>query len=653
MLKKMNNISIWVIACISIVSTTLFIEKVQGQDVSQKPLEVPIVQLRGDIKEYIFTYSDIQYLEDSTGTLNFNDIKTQPYQHQFVACKAKYPKNTRPGSVYWYRIRVNYSAPANASFLLEFYDQTIEDIQAYLPDRSGQYRRYQAGAKYNFSNRLFSHKNFEFLLEHAGQGSYTYYFRLRSSQEVNVIIVHRSLQRYVSYALTEYFSFGLFYGMIVIFSFYNVLMYVVMRKREYLYYVLYILAVGLYEMCTDGIAFQYLWPNSPRWNEYAFGIPLFLVSSFALLFTSELLRVKKRAPQLYQLIIGVLIIRTIFFLLCFFYNKAWFGYKFIEFLPLSIAFYTGVYSWIKGFNPARFFVLGYAFVFLGFILKVLVAMGYGRALPGPIAHYSISFCFILEMLFLSFAIGDRVRYLKKKKELAQQRTIVQMTENAQLKDSMNRDLEIKVEERTREIVARTNEVHDKSLIIEQQNEELLSANTLLKEQSEEIERMNLLLQEDNQQLQTNIKKVTRDRLMSAEVNFAEFSKTYPDRESCFGLLAELKWKEGYICRKCGNTHHCAGHLPYSRRCTKCGYDESVITNTILQNTRIPVNKAFYIIFLIYTTKGKISSYKISGLVDIRQSTCWMYSNKIKKVMEEREKEMRKAGAEGWTKLIPE
>ena len=149
MRKKINNISIWVIACISLIATTLYTGKVLGQNLSQKALEAPIVQLQGNTHEYIFTYSDIQYLEDPTGTVNFKDIKTELYQRQFVMCKAKYPKNTHPRSAYWYRIRVNYSAPANASFLLEFYDQTIEDIQAYLPDRSGQYLRYQSGAKYN------------------------------------------------------------------------------------------------------------------------------------------------------------------------------------------------------------------------------------------------------------------------------------------------------------------------------------------------------------------------------------------------------------------------------------------------------------------------------------------------------------------------
>jgi hypothetical protein len=139
--------------------------------------------------------------------------------------------------------------------------------------------------------------------------------------------------------------------------------------------------------------------------------------------------------------------------------------------------------------------------------------------------------------------------------------------------------------------------------------------------------------------------------MSAEVDYEEFSRIYPDREACFKFLADLKWESGYHCRKCNYTHYNAGHLPFSRRCSKCGYDESAIAYTILQNTRIPINKAFYMIFLLYSTKGKISSHKLSELLSIRQSTCWTYSSRIKKLMDDKKKELRNAGKMGWSKLI--
>ncbi len=201
------------------------------------------------------------------------------------------------------------------------------------------------------------------------------------------------------------------------------------------------------------------------------------------------------------------------------------------------------------------------------------------------------------------------------------------------------------------VEVRTSEVVEKAEIIIRQNEELSQANNLLKEQADEITRMNILLERDNQELSVNIEKVTRARVMSQDVDFEEFSKIYPDKETCFKYLSDLKWDKGFKCRRCNNDHYFSGHLPYSRRCTKCRYEESVIAYTIFQNSRIAINKAFYMLFLVYSSKGKISSHKLSEILSIRQSTCWSYSSRMKKVLDERKRELKKDPDKGWTLLI--
>jgi hypothetical protein len=263
---------------------------------------------------------------------------------------------------------------------------------------------------------------------------------------------------------------------------------------------------------------------------------------------------------------------------------------------------------------------------------------------GVISYYSMSICFILEMCFLAFSLADKVRLLKKKKNKAQKKIIKQLTANKKLSEEINTRLEEQVGERTRELVEKTS-------IIEQKNDELHQTNLLLEEQAGEISRMNLLLQKDNIDLQTNVEKVTRARVMSADVDFEEFSKIYPDRDSCFKFLSTIKWNEDYECHKCGNRHYFHGHAPYSRRCSKCSYEESVTAYTVFQNTRIPINKAFYMTFLIYSSKGKISSHQLSEILSIRQSTCWAFSSRIKKLLSDKKKIIKGAGSDGWSKII--
>src|SRR5690606_32134060 len=135
------------------------------------------------------------------------------------------------------------------------------------------------------------------------------------------------------------FTFGIFYGMILVFSLYNLVLFAAVRKKQYLFYVLYLLSVSLYEMSSDGIAYHYLWPNSPQWNQFAFALTLISASSFVLLFTRALFNFKERAPWLDKLILYTLIIRAVFFLYSLFFDQSLFNYKFIEFIPLSVAFF--------------------------------------------------------------------------------------------------------------------------------------------------------------------------------------------------------------------------------------------------------------------------------------------------------------------------
>lgn len=602
------------------------------------------VSITTKLNQHIFVFDEIEYREDSSGTLDFAQITTPNAEKLFQKNKTGTPQNLRLGKYCWYKIKIQHDSLVNRPFILEFFDQTIDDITAYLPDNTGKYQEVKLGDQYPFSKRLFGHKNFELQLDNNNNHAGVYYFRIRSSQLADIIIVLRSVDWFVGYALDEYLSFGLFYGMILIFALYNLIIFFAVRQSQYLYYVLYILSVGLYEMCIDGIAYQYLWPDASKWNQHAFAFPLACMSVFTLLFASKLLHVKEKLPRVYRIIIGVIVARILFFIFCLLFAPSWFNYKFIEFVPLSIAFGTGIYRLKTGYRPARFFVLGYSFLFVGFLLKFFIMLGYHWLNFGVISYYSLTMGFLLEMFFLSFAIGDKVRLLLQKRERARQEVIRQMTVNVKLKDSLNEQLEQQVAERTRELV-------NKNGLIAQQNEELNQVNELLQQQAAEISRMNALLEQDNSALRTNVEKVTKARALSAAMDFEEFSKIYPDADSCFQFLADLKWGSSYACKKCGNTHFFAGHQPFSRRCSQCDYEESVLAHTLFQNSRIPINKAFYMVFLIYNSKGKISSHKLSEVVGIRQSTCWTYLDRIRTLIEERKKDLKQADEQGWSKLV--
>ncbi len=624
------------LACVFFLSKTSFAQEAVPIDTT--------------VKQHKFIRNELYYLKDNSDKLTFAEIKR--LDGNFIPNHVYYPGNNTDKYAYWYRIKVRFNQSiTKKKCLFEFFDQTTDDVTAYIPDGKGGYKISHSGANANFNDRLYFHKNFEFLIADPSKGEHTYYFKVRSKNPVKVIIVYRTVDYFIQYALLEYFSFGLFYGMVLIFCFHNLLIFTAIRKKQYLYYVIYIICVALYEMSVDGIAFQYLWPNSPALNDYMYGIALYLVSMFALIFTKELLQVKQKSYRLYYAINVILVLRTVYFLYCLLFNKEAFIYKFVEVIPLSIAFITGINIYRRGFKPARFFVLAYAVLFTGFTVKAITALGYAYFLPEFLSYYSIGFCFVVEMLFLSFAIGDQVRIMRREKDAALDGTIQQMDINNKLKDTINQELDLQVKVRTREVIKKSEEILTQSQTIEQQNQLLESTNHQLELQAAEINRMNILLAKDNVQLKNDIEKVTDARALSTELNFEEFSAKYPDQESCNKFLADLKWQNGYKCIRCGHNSYSAGRVPYSRRCTKCSYEESAMHNTIFENNRIPINKAFYIVYLVYSSKGTISSYQLSQKIGIRQSTCWSYAIRIKKVLSEQKRSRKKGAQQGWVALV--
>jgi hypothetical protein len=105
---------------------------------------------------------------------------------------------------------------------------------------------------------------------------------------------------------------------------------------------------------------------------------------------------------------------------------------------------------------------------------------------------------------------------------------------------------------------------------------------------------------------------------------------YNNDDLCLAYLANLKWTNGFICRKCENDNSCDGKVPHSRRCTRCKNEESATANTLFHNIKFPVSKAFFITYETCKNNKGISIVELAAKLDIRQMTCWTFKQKVEK-----------------------
>jgi hypothetical protein len=117
----------------------------------------------------------------------------------------------------------------------------------------------------------------------------------------------------------------------------------------------------------------------------------------------------------------------------------------------------------------------------------------------------------------------------------------------------------------------------------------------------------------------------------------EFAARFKDDDSCLLHLAELKWKDGFKCTKCGCSHYFEvkhpRYQPYTRQCTHCKHNDSPTAGTLFHHVKFSILKAFYIVYYVSTNKKGIASTELSRKLGLRQKTCWLFKQKVMRAMQ--------------------
>ncbi|MFN3405063.1 MAG: 7TM diverse intracellular signaling domain-containing protein [Cytophagaceae bacterium] len=571
----------------------------------------------GEEDEY-FLNDYLEILEDPTCNLTIDQVSSPEVSSAFIKNQGV-SINTNLESVYWLKFTLRPSSKDDYSrnWLIEAYDFKIDSITFYYPQGSGGYKTVSTGDVFDFKSKFFNHKNFQFVLPSIKEET-TFYLRVKSEQYVAFIFVLRTFQRFTNYALMEYYFLGFFYGIIIIIALFNLFLFLSVRDKAYLYYVFYVISIGLFSASMDGMAFQFLWPEKPELNEYPVPISSWLLILSALFYVRSFLLTYKNDRFSDYAILLLAGLKTLIFIAAFTIEPDYLWVPKFDIFCLFIVFLISIRSFMKGFKPARYFVLAFAFLFTGFFIFMLTNQRMIES--NSFTIYAVSYGAVFEVVFLSVALADRIRTFKQEKEEAQEEMIKQLKEKEQLKDKLNLELEEKVKERTAE----------------------------LQKANEEIQRMNSLLYADKQKLEINVKDLSQARVMMKDVSFEEFKAIYPDDESCYRFLESLKWQDGFHCKECSNTNYSQGPIPFSRRCSKCSNIEVVTADTIFYRLKFPLIKAFYMLFLIANRK-EITIDELSETLDLRRQTCWSFKKKVISAIEGRKKP--KNASDGWSYLI--
>ena len=113
----------------------------------------------------------------------------------------------------------------------------------------------------------------------------------------------------------------------------------------------------------------------------------------------------------------------------------------------------------------------------------------------------------------------------------------------------------------------------------------------------------------------------------------EFTKHFPDEQSCKDAFKSYRLEQGVTCKKCGCTSHYWKKKREQWECKECGHRTTLKSGTVMQGSRLPFQYWFIAMHLITSTKKSFSSKEIQRqLGHKRYEPIWAMVHKLRSVM---------------------
>ena len=394
----------------------------------------------------------IQYFVDSTGSSTLEAAISNTGYHDF---DSQVPNIGLVEYPVW--LKVGITNNSQNSLTLEIAQALLDEIEFYYPTATG-YGVNRSGEVYPFSARPVKNHNFLYELSVDSGSTEYYYFRIKSSEKLELPVFLGKKGQVIQSDLTKNILFGIFFGIIIVMFFYNLFIYFTVRDPIYLYYVIYILVVGLIQGTIEGYTFQYLWPDSSFMATRAFYFFTALVNITGLEFVRRFLNTKISIPKLDKLSYVLYAIYVIAILLAIAgsYNIS---YQILQGFAGLVSLYMLSVSIImarRGYRPAKFFIIAWIPLIVGIIIYVLKDVGVLEY--NIVTNYSITIGSALEVILLSFALADKINILQAEKRVSQEEALRISKENEHIIREQNVILESKVNERTMALKASNEEL---------------------------------------------------------------------------------------------------------------------------------------------------------------------------------------------------
>lgn len=356
----------------------------------------------------------LEYYADNKN-LRFNEFRSSENSLPIIRNRGRSISAGFSDSQFWVRLTIRNDLPVERELLLHVDYALIDEVDAFIPDGTGNYRKFTINEDTPVYQRSIKIRDPLFRITMNAGETRTVYFRYYDIGAVPFTVRIWTTEVYLDNLARDEIILGIYYGIIIAIFFYNIFLFFSIRDISYLHYVLYLFTFFIFQLIWNGLAGQYLWPDTGVWwrNQSLIEF-LLLFHIFFLLFSQSFLRAKKHVPLLNKIILPLIILAALQMAISPFLGfKA--GIKIAgiySMFSITLVVVIGAVAYYRGYRPAAYYLMGWSAILFGALLIWLNNFG---ILPSSFfSIYGFQLGCALEVILLSLGLADRYNELERK-----------------------------------------------------------------------------------------------------------------------------------------------------------------------------------------------------------------------------------------------
>ncbi len=342
----------------------------------------------------------------------------------------------------WLRSHIKNMTPGEDSWVVHVHENFLPDYHVYLRRSDGDIETLERHSpRTRFSERSVDFPELATELTITPNESVTLYITYTSGGSSKISIFLETEESFEARSIKRISRNFVSYGMMAIVITLSLLSLLILRRRVFLSYFLYTVVILLFLMHTDGVTFQYVWPNAPRFNNYFSIIIGLFVAIVPYDFARQFLRTEIFHP-VWDKFMAFMMVSTptiIIPLALIDPQRAKQILMLLVLLSIATGAFVGILAAFKRFKEVRFYVLAW---FLGAgSLSVMNLRHFTESEIGKSTELeSLRLAIVVDAILMGLGVADRYIQQAAERRKADAKSLEQAKMNLMLGDRLH-DLE--------------------------------------------------------------------------------------------------------------------------------------------------------------------------------------------------------------------